>query len=192
MTGPEVADRRFSGRAVPAFVPLAGAGVVALFTGETDPIARWTAFGVLGLGLVFLLRAWRNDPAINADGAGFAACVLAVGVAAPFLLGIIGVLAAFLLVPLATGLFARHWTLATRRSTVTAAWFCGLAIAPLATWFGGRADERPAEGFVAGLLLIAAAGSLAWIRRLERSVRRSSRVDVTPSDAASPMLDPEM
>ena len=135
---------------------------------------RLIAFGVLAIGLTLFVRAWRGDPEFNADGAAFAACILAAGVAVPFLLGFIGVLLAAVLVPASTGMFARHWVQATQRSTAAAAWFCGLTVTPLASWFGGRADERPLEGFIAGLLLVAVVGALLSIRRFERSADRSS------------------
>ena len=157
-----------------ALTALVGAGVVALVAGQTDAIARWVAFGVLAIGLTLFVRAWRGDPEFNADGAAFAACILAAGVAVPFLLGFIGVLLAAVLVPASTGMFARHWVQATQRSTAAAAWFCGLTVTPLASWFGGRADERPLEGFIAGLLLVAVVGALLSIRRFERSIDRSS------------------
>ena len=76
------------------------------------------------------------DAEFNAGRAAFAACILAAGVV-PFLLGFIGVLLAAVLVPASTGMFARHWVQATQRSTAAAAWFCGLTITPLASWFGG-------------------------------------------------------
>ena len=169
MRPPEVASRALSVRTALAPVAIAGAGVIALVAGQTDPIARWVAFGVLAIGLGLLLRAWRTDPEVNADGAGFASCILAAGVAVPFVLGIVGVLFAFLLVPLAAGVFARHWVRATRRSTAAAAFVCGIAIVPLTSWFGGRADERPSEGFIAGLLLFVVLGTLVWLRRSEMS-----------------------
>ncbi len=93
--------------------------------------------------------------------------MLAVGVALPFVLGVVGVLIAFTLIPIAAGGFARHWVRATRRSTAVAAWVCGVAVVSLATWFGGRADERPWEGVLAGLFLLVLLGVLVSIRRVE-------------------------
>lgn len=173
---PEVTSRSFRVRIVPALGALAGAGVLTLVVvGRTDPIARW-AFGVLAIGLALLIRAWINDPEVNAAGAGFAACILAAGVALPFVLGIVGVFLAFVLVPVASGVFARHWVRATRRSTAIAAWLCGFAVAPLALWFVSRADERPSERFIAGLLFIALVGALVWIRHVEMPADEATTV----------------
>ena len=69
-----------------------------------------------------------------------AACILAAGVAVPFVLGIVGVFLAFVLIPVAMGVFARHW--ATRRSSAAAAVVCGVAV-PLS--HRGLADE-PTNG----------------------------------------------
>lgn len=150
---------------------------MAFVAGQADGIARFVAFCVLTIGLALFLRSWRNDPQVNADGTAFATCMLAVGVALPFVLGVVGVLIAFMLIPVAAGGFARHWVRATRRSTAVAAWVCGIAVVPLATWFSGRADERPWEGVLAGLLLVVLLGALVSIRRAETTDEAVNRAE---------------
>jgi uncharacterized membrane protein len=180
-SGLRKSQRRFGAIAAVPLVWLIVAALVAFMVGDADLIARWIALSVLIIGLVLFLRAWRNDPVTNIRGAGRGACVLAIAVVAPFLLGIIGSLIGLFLVPISSAIFARHWTRARRRMTAVAAWFLGFAIAPLMMWFGGRADERPAEGFIAGVLIIGAASLLVWIKIAARGSASADPASQSPT-----------
>ena len=143
------------------------------YPGDIDPKARAVGLGVLLLGAGLLARASACDEGRFVAGAGRAACVLSMGVAAPFALGLVGSLIAFALVPSSAGMFARNWT-GTTRVVGAGAWLLGFAMVVLFVWFAGRADERPGEGLVSAGLFVLAAILLRRIRQLRRRPNRES------------------
>ncbi len=49
------------------------------------------------------------------------------------------------------------------------AWILGVAVFVFATWFGGRADERPIEGLIAGVGTIACAYAIWRLRSANKA-----------------------
>ena len=144
--------------------------VVLAYPGDTDPKARAVGLGVLMLGAVLLAGASARDEGRFVAGAGRAACVLSLGVAATFALGVVGPLIAFALVPTSAGMFARNWT-GTTRVAGAGAWLLGFAMVVLSVWFAGRADERPVEGLASAGLFVLAGFLLRQIRQVSKTTK---------------------